>query len=125
MNIQGIRTELAALAPEGWNTYDYDNGSMTTPAVAIGLPTNISFDGSYKLTTLSIPVNVIVGPLFSPDAEATLLTEVLTIANSFRNVSGSNFRSCRVEGIANFGPATYGSTEAYSATISLQILATS
>lgn len=122
MDLEAVRSELAALAPSGWTAYDYTPGAAVAPALVVGMPESITFDGSYNMAQVTIPVYVVEAPQFDKDAETRLMSGALTVSDSYRSVTGTSFASCRVSGINSFIPQTIGTTEAVTATVYLELL---
>lgn len=122
MDLQAIRTELVQAAPSGWTAYDSTPGNPATPSIVVGMPRSIDFEASYRMARVQLPIYVVTGPLFSKEAETSLLTETMNVAAAYRSLTGSEFRSCRVDSIEGFTPDTVGNVEAYTSMILLDLL---
>lgn len=125
MDIQAIRTELLGPVPAGFNGYDRLPGVAKLPAIVIGLPENVSYEGSTLGSgpMVTLPLFVMVANPMTAEAEIKLLDAVNTVATAYRGATGSTFRTCRVTAINQFFAVTVGKTNALSATVNLSLMA--
>ena len=121
--INEIRTELAALAPEGYQGYNNLPSNAQLPALVVDLPDEITLDATFRYATIQFKVVVVSGAAFGPETELRLTTDVVSIAKNYAGISGTSFRSCMVESINEFYQLTVGSKEALSASINLKVIA--
>jgi hypothetical protein len=124
MDIQAVRSELAAAAPSGWQGYDHLPGEAILPALVVSLPDRITLDGSFNLATVQLPLILVVPNQYTAEAEANVMAQAVAVAQAYRGATGTTFRSCRVTGIDQFFTVTVGATEALSAHINLELLIT-
>lgn len=124
MDIQAIRTELAALAPTGWEPYDRIPGAATLPALVVSMPDAVDVGASHGMARITIPVVLVIAGRYTAEAESKLMTAAVDTAAVYRGISGTAFRSCRVTSISQFLHVTVDTTEALSATVNLELLAT-
>jgi len=101
INIDTIRADLAAaldlaaLDLAGVEIYTDLPGSLTTPAVVVGLPSAITFEQAYTLGVVELPLTVVTGPMFNSKAETQLMAIALTVAAAVRNVRTAVVLACR------------------------------
>lgn len=122
MDLQAVRTELAAAAPSGWEGYDHLPGEAVLPALVASLPDRITIDGSFNMATVELPLILVVPNQYTVEAEADLMARAVAVAQAYRGVTGTAFRSCRVTSIDQFLTVTVGATEAMSAHVNLELL---
>jgi hypothetical protein len=123
MDIQAVRTELATLAPSGMEGYDHFPGSAELPAMVVEMPERITYQGaSFKQALVTIPVRVITAGNVGSEYEATLMTQVTSVAAALRSSTGTAYRALQVDEIRDFGLVTVGSSEALSATVVITVL---
>lgn len=122
-SIQELRTELASFAPDGWNGYDHIPSSVQFPAVVVGLPEEITLDGSMTYSQIRLPLIIVVGSAMTADQEGVLTAGAIEVATGFAGVSGSHFASCLVESIDQFFDVDVGGKSAFSCRVNLSIVA--
>lgn len=127
LDLQSIRDELAEIAPDAVDAtvtvYSSLPGHAVLPALVVGLPDQVSFEGSLGLVTVELPVVVVVGNRSTVEAEALLQALALAVAGAYRGATGTTFKSCRVTSIDQFQTITIGQAEALSAAVNLSLLA--
>lgn len=96
INVDQVRADVAAsIGGVGAQIYTTLPGSVTTPAVVIGLPTSISLEQSYRLGVIELALTVITGPMFNSKAETELMTTALAVAAAVRAVATPTVAACR------------------------------
>ena len=96
IDVAAIRADLAGVLEHlPVTVYTELPGSVTPPAVVVGLPTTISFEQSHTLGVCDIPITVVTGPMFNRTAETELMSTALAVANAIRNVRTVNVAGCR------------------------------
>lgn len=121
--IQDIRTELAGMAPAGYEGYAVLPSNANLPAIVVDLPESVTFDGSLRFATLNFKIIVVVGTSFGPEVETKLLNDTIAFAKSLSGVNTNHIRSMMVNSVDSFYNVTIGSKEVLSSSINLSVLA--
>lgn len=122
MDIQAVRSEIATFAPEGVKGYDYLPGNAQLPTMVVGLPVSVTYDASFRLASVELPIVVAVSGQSGKDVESALLTQATDVAEALRGARGTSFHTSQVSGIRDFGVIEVGASQHLSATIYLTVL---
>lgn len=123
MSLQPVRAELAGVEVAGVaKSYDtYPAHAAATPALVVGLPRSIR-PASHGFLAVEIPLEVVVAGGDKAAAEIKLLEVVAAVRTAYRGLQGTTFRSCRWVETSDFGTAQLGASEAFAATVLVELL---
>lgn len=121
MDLQAVRTELAALAPSGWHSYDSLPGTAQLPAAVVSLPDRVRIHTS-GLLEVQLPLILVIGNQYTVDSETKLLDAVSAFIAAYRGKTGTAFRSCTVVDVTEFLSVTVGGTAGLSCSVNLTLL---
>jgi len=123
MDLQAVRNELAPHAPAGWQVYSHLPGDASLPALVVGLPDRVTFDGSLRHNKAEFSVMLLVPDRYEGSDERKLLDAVGSVAAAYQTLTGESFHGRpQVTVVDQFFSVTVGKTAALHARINLTVL---